>query len=337
MGFRYRKSINLGGGFRVNLSKNGVGYSWGVKGYRVTKTADGRTRQTASIPGTGISYVDEHGPRRGSSGTAAQVEPVDPYAGYTDVEQVRSADIDKLRSGAYEELFKQIKIANIIRIAAVILTALSSQVGMVFFYICVAACAALFTLSRNYIEYEFDDVELAKWDKLSAAWRAVASSQSLQEITANAKAKDTRTNAGIEHSVATVKVKSGGKLPWYLRTNIKPVVFTLQNCRFAIMPDRILVFNKGKLGAIDYNEAKIDITAVGFLETGPMPRDSELVKQVWAYANNDGSPDRRYANNRQYPVMKYGNIHISSPSGLNIQFMCSNEKASDALYHTLNP
>ena len=61
MGFRYRKSINLGGGFRINLSKSGVGYSWGVKGYRVTKTAKGTTRKTASIPGTGISYVQETG------------------------------------------------------------------------------------------------------------------------------------------------------------------------------------------------------------------------------------------------------------------------------------
>ena len=55
MGFRYRKSINLGGGFRINLSKSGIGYSWGVKGYRVTKTAKGTTRTTASIPSTGIS------------------------------------------------------------------------------------------------------------------------------------------------------------------------------------------------------------------------------------------------------------------------------------------
>ncbi len=336
MGFRYRKSIRLGGGFRVNLSKSGIGYSWGVKGYTITKTADGRTRQTVSIPETGISYVDEHGKRRTSAGTATQVEPVDPYAGYTDVKHVQSADIDKLRSGAYDELFKQVKIANILRIIAVALTLLSSQAGMGFFYVCVAACAALFIFSRNYIEYEFDETEQVKWDKLSGAWRAVASSQSLQEITVNAKAKNTRTNAGIEHSVVTAKVKAGGKLPWYLRTNIKPVVFTLQNCCFAIMPDRILVFNKGKLGAIDYNEAKIDITAIGFLETGPMPRDSEVVRQVWAYANNDGSPDRRYANNRQYPVMKYGNIRISSPSGLDIQFMCSNERASEALYSTLN-
>ncbi len=63
MGFRYRKSINLGGGFRINLSKSGIGYSWGTKGYRVTKTARGTTRRTYSIPGTGLSYVDETGSR----------------------------------------------------------------------------------------------------------------------------------------------------------------------------------------------------------------------------------------------------------------------------------
>lgn len=59
MGFRFRKSLNLGGGFRINFSKSGIGYSWGVKGYRVTKTAKGTVRQTLSIPGTGISYVEE--------------------------------------------------------------------------------------------------------------------------------------------------------------------------------------------------------------------------------------------------------------------------------------
>lgn len=337
MGFRYRKSINLGGGFRVNLSTKGVGYSWGVKGYRVTKTADSRTRQTVSIPGTGISYVEEHGNKRQqSAGSQAQVHPVDPYAGYNSIEQVKSADANTLRSGVYEELFRQIKWANAIRVIGVILTLFSSQVGMSFFYLCVAACAVLFFMSRNYIEYEFDYVERAKWEKLSAVWRAIASSQSLQEITVTAKAKNTRTNAGIENSVNTVKMTAGGKLPWYLRTNIKPVVFKLQNCQLAIMPDRLLVFTKNKLGAVDYTEAKFNITAVGFLETGPIPRDSEVVKQVWAYANNDGSPDKRYANNRQYPVMKYGKVCISSPGGLNIQFMCSNEKASDALNHIIN-
>lgn len=61
VGFRFRKSINLPGGFRVNASKSGLSYSWGTKGYRVTKTAKGTTRRTITAPGTGISYSEETG------------------------------------------------------------------------------------------------------------------------------------------------------------------------------------------------------------------------------------------------------------------------------------
>ena len=60
MGLRFRKSLNFGP-MRVNVSKSGVGASAGCKGFRVTKKAGGGTRTTASIPGTGISYVKETG------------------------------------------------------------------------------------------------------------------------------------------------------------------------------------------------------------------------------------------------------------------------------------
>ncbi len=56
MGFRYRKSINLGAGAKLNIGKKGIGVSAGVKGLRVSHGADGKTRVTASIPTTGISY-----------------------------------------------------------------------------------------------------------------------------------------------------------------------------------------------------------------------------------------------------------------------------------------
>lgn len=39
MGFRFRKSINLGSSFKINLSKSGVGYSFGGKGFRITQAA----------------------------------------------------------------------------------------------------------------------------------------------------------------------------------------------------------------------------------------------------------------------------------------------------------
>lgn len=59
MGFRFRKSFNLGKGLKINLSKHGIGYSVGTKGVRVTKTAKGATRKTLTLPGTGLSYVTE--------------------------------------------------------------------------------------------------------------------------------------------------------------------------------------------------------------------------------------------------------------------------------------
>ena len=61
MGFRFRKSIDIFGLFRINFSRSGIGFSYGVPGYRVTKMANGRTRKTVSIPGTGVSHVSESG------------------------------------------------------------------------------------------------------------------------------------------------------------------------------------------------------------------------------------------------------------------------------------
>ncbi len=65
MGFNFRKSFNLGKGFKTTVSKSGVGYSWGTKGFRITKTAKGDIKNTFSIPGTGISYTQNVGSKKG--------------------------------------------------------------------------------------------------------------------------------------------------------------------------------------------------------------------------------------------------------------------------------
>ena len=55
MGWSFRKSVGLGP-FRVSVSKSGVGYSVGGRGFRVGTNAKGRRYSTFSIPGTGLSY-----------------------------------------------------------------------------------------------------------------------------------------------------------------------------------------------------------------------------------------------------------------------------------------
>ncbi|MDQ3044511.1 MAG: DUF4236 domain-containing protein [Chloroflexota bacterium] len=63
MGFRMRKSIKLGGGVRLNLSRSGIGMSGGVKGFRVGVGPRG-TRVSASLPGTGLGYSTTIGGKR---------------------------------------------------------------------------------------------------------------------------------------------------------------------------------------------------------------------------------------------------------------------------------
>ena len=48
MRFNFFKSFNLGHGFRLNLSKRGLGASWGYKGFRISATPGGKSRKKRS-------------------------------------------------------------------------------------------------------------------------------------------------------------------------------------------------------------------------------------------------------------------------------------------------
>lgn len=53
MGLRFRRSIRLGCGIRINVSSSGIGYSIGSRGFRTTVSPRGRVTNTISIPGSG--------------------------------------------------------------------------------------------------------------------------------------------------------------------------------------------------------------------------------------------------------------------------------------------
>ena len=58
MGLRFRKSFTFGP-LRINVSKSGIGFSLGVKGFRIGRSAKGKNTATVSLPGTGLSYVQD--------------------------------------------------------------------------------------------------------------------------------------------------------------------------------------------------------------------------------------------------------------------------------------
>jgi tetratricopeptide (TPR) repeat protein len=82
LGFGFRKSLNLGGGIRLNLGKKGIGISAGVKGFRVGIGPSG-SRMRATIPGTGLYYEERLGNKSKSKSIQPSYEapqPVTPKA-----------------------------------------------------------------------------------------------------------------------------------------------------------------------------------------------------------------------------------------------------------------
>lgn len=66
MGFRFRKSLKIAPGVRVNLSKSGSSVSFGRRGATVN-VSDRGTYVNAGIPGSGLSWREKVGNGRGGS------------------------------------------------------------------------------------------------------------------------------------------------------------------------------------------------------------------------------------------------------------------------------
>ncbi|WP_417066324.1 DUF4236 domain-containing protein [Gemmiger sp.] len=56
MAFRFRKSVKIAPGVRLNLNKKSTSVSFGGKGFHHTISSTGRRTTTTGLPGTGISY-----------------------------------------------------------------------------------------------------------------------------------------------------------------------------------------------------------------------------------------------------------------------------------------
>ena len=57
MGLRFRKSVKIAPGVRLNIGKKSVGVSAGVKGYRKSINSGGRVTTSIGTPVAGVSYV----------------------------------------------------------------------------------------------------------------------------------------------------------------------------------------------------------------------------------------------------------------------------------------
>jgi hypothetical protein len=73
MGLRFRKSVTLCKGVKLNFGKTGMSVSVGGKGYHKTINTKGQVTTSVGIPGTGIYYTDTKNLRQNSNASPAGI------------------------------------------------------------------------------------------------------------------------------------------------------------------------------------------------------------------------------------------------------------------------
>lgn len=332
MGFRYRKSINLGGGFRINLSKSGVGYSWGTKGFRVTKTASGKTRRTYSIPGTGISYVDESGSnssRRNNRPTQQprRQQPFDQsdYAEHS----IQSADISHFKAAEVGNISRSIEKTlktdfwGTILLWGVIL-AFVQPVFVVLPIIGLVLKISARRGGRVNLEYSFDAEKQDEHNRRIGAWQLLVEGEKEWQILSERFNTNTKVNAGAGRSLNRTPCKLEKNCPFYIQTNVDVIQIKLKDEALIILPDKVFIVCKRKVATVEYSDFRISVSEVRFVEEEAVPKDAQVIGHTWKYVNKNGTPDRRYKGNMQLPICLYGQVFLNSSSGLNVELQISN-------------
>lgn len=82
--------------------------------------------------------------------------------------------------------------------------------------------------------------------------------------------------------------------------------------------------SKQAFALIDSREVTLTHRNIRFIEAEQLPSDTRTVGHAWAKSNKDGTPDRRFRDNHQMPIVVYGSLTFTSPTGLQEEFQLSN-------------
>ena len=134
MGFRFRRSVKILPGVKINLSGSGASVSLGGRGFHYTIGPSG-TRVTAGIPGTGMSWTQysPHSKTRPNAPDALDAPPeFDPISSssHVELEAIENASAGEINAQSTSELVpilnsvsRKFRIATFIQLLSVLLFA----------------------------------------------------------------------------------------------------------------------------------------------------------------------------------------------------------------------
>ena len=336
MGLRLRKSIGLGGGLKINLSKSGIGYSWGGKGFRVTKKAKGGFRNTTSIPGTGISYtydthkrvnIPHNNERSNYNSQCTTTHVVDNTF---DTQAIENSAATSIVSEGLEEMIssatKSLK-CNIWSTLGLIVSLLLGCAYPLMFLVSIGFLVWKIYIKKKAIinlDYSIDSDQQSLLDERMKPLLEIAKSKKTWRIMETSKVIDTKYSSGANNLIKRVACNAKTVAPFPFVTNSPVITFKSGKETLMFLPDKFFIIQGTKIGALSYEDLTTTVKGTRFIERESVPSDAKIVDHTWKYVNKSGGPDKRFSDNKQIPICLYGELRIKSNSGVDSIVMFSN-------------
>jgi len=343
MGFGFRKSFSSGP-FRFTVSPRGVSSSFGIRGARVTAGPRG-TFVTISSHGAYYRHrIDSPAPR--ASAPASPRQPASPSQEFTQppLDSVFQVPVAELAASNPTELLTKLNQNVSATNPAILLFVLS---GLALFMVPSSPVAAsLLALTglilaiwatRRFkaahtqeIHYSLDADATERYSATQRAISALGSSSRVWVLNTSAATSDLKRNAGAG-TLVTRKLASIGTLPTKgFRSSLPVSSVEANGTVFHFLPDQILLLSGRHYASIQYGQLCVEVRATRFVETEPVPGDSRQVDTTWSFVNKSGGPDRRFNNNRQIPVLQYGEVTFRTNTGLRVILQASSVEKAQA-------
>lgn len=322
MGFYIRKSIHLGP-LRFNLSKSGIGVSTGIKGFRI---GAGPRGNYVHLGVGGLYYrktlsSNPVSPPRISSEQLSETTTISPM-----MEDIESGSVEEMVDSSATELLEELNLKrnkwDVWKFisAMALLASYASKFSPWVVVVSVVSVSLAYWYDQfrknTILFYDFEPNAEALYSDLNESFDRMRSCNRIWHVEAKGQVSDPKYHSGASSFIKRNAITLSKGAPSLVKTNIDVPVLPAGRQTLYFFPERILVYDGDKVGAVSYSNLELSTCAIHFAEEELIPKDSHIIDRTWRYTNKAGGPDKRFKDNKEIPIVLYERLMLSSPTGL---------------------
>ncbi len=176
------------------------------------------------------------------------------------------------------------------------------------------------------VDLELSEKEKSSYEEFCQKFEILLTSDKVWRIDSSERTSQIKSSA--KYSLARTATSVGVGIFNYIKSQYDVPIINDRTVQLYFYPKFLIAATSpSSFSVIPYSSVSLNGLRRRFNEEESLPADSKHLGYTWKYVNKSGGPDKRFADNKQLPVMEYGDLTIKYAANSS-RFQFSN---SDAL------